>query len=185
MTQLFIETRSPADRDIQQTDHDIQQTDHDIQQTDHDIQQTDHDIQQTDRDIQQTDIHKLTDWSNKWQMEFNTSKCHLLTITQKSKPSQFTYTISNQPISQINSNPYLGIIIDSKLSWTKHVRTTASKSAQTLGLLKRMLHPAKPKVKEAAYNMSIRPKLGYVATAWNPHAQNNIDTLEKIQRSAA
>ena len=106
-----------------------------------------------DHNILQTDINKLTDWSNKWQMKFNISKCHLLTITHKSKPSQFIYTISNQLISQVNSHPYLGIIIDSKLSWTKHVQTTASKSAQTLGLLKRTLHPAKPKVKEAAYNM--------------------------------
>ena len=57
-----------------------------------------------DHDILQTDIKKLTDWSNKWQMKFNTSKCHLLTITHKSKPSQFTYTISNQPISRVNSH---------------------------------------------------------------------------------
>ena len=28
-------------------------------------------------------------------MNFNTSKCHLLTITHKPKPSEFTYTIAN------------------------------------------------------------------------------------------
>ena len=50
---------------------------------------------------------KLTDWSNKWQMNFNTSKCHLLTITHKPKPSEFTYTIANQPISRVDSHPYL------------------------------------------------------------------------------
>ena len=33
--------------------------------------------------------------------------------------------------------------------------------------------------------MLIRPKLEYATVAWNPHKQNNIDTLEKIQRSAA
>ena len=43
-----------------------------------------------DHHILQTDIQKLTDWSNKWQMNFNTSKCHLLTITHKPKPSEFT-----------------------------------------------------------------------------------------------
>ena len=118
-------------------------------------------------------------------MNFNTSKCHLLTITHKPKPSEFTYTIANQPISRVNSHPYLGVTIDAKLSWTKHIHSTASKSAKTLGLLKRTLYPAKPKVKEAAYNMLVRPKLEYGAIAWNPHTQNNIDTLEKIHRSAA
>ena len=33
-----------------------------------------------------------------------------------------------------------------------------TKSAKTLGLLKRTLYPAKPKVREAAYNMLVRPK---------------------------
>ncbi len=32
--------------------------------------------------------------------------------------------------------------------------------------------------------MLVRPKLEYGAIAWNPHTQNNIDTLEKIHRSA-
>ena len=61
-----------------------------------------------DHHILQPDIQMLTDWSNKWQMNFNTSTCHLLTITHKPKPSEFTYTISNQPISRVNSHPYLG-----------------------------------------------------------------------------
>ena len=86
--------------------------------------------------ILQTDTQKLTDWSNKWQMNFNTSKCHLLTITHKTKPSDFTYTIANQPISRVNSHPYLGVTIDAKLFWTKHIQSTASKSANSLGLLK-------------------------------------------------
>ena len=30
----------------------------------------------------------------------------------------------------------------------------------------------------------VRPKLEYGSIAWNPHTQNNIDTLEKIHRSA-
>ena len=33
--------------------------------------------------------------------------------------------------------------------------------------------------------MLVRPKLEYGATASNPYNQNNIDTLQKIQRSAA
>ena len=90
-----------------------------------------------DQHILHTDIQKLTYWSNKWQMNFNISKCHLFTITHKPKPSEFTYTISNQPISRVNSHPYLGVTIDAKLSWSKHLQSTASKSAKTLGSTQR------------------------------------------------
>ena len=55
----------------------------------------------------------------------------------------------------------------------------------SLGLLKHTLHLATPKVKETAYNMLVRSKLEQETIAWNPYTQNNIDTLEKIQRSAA
>ena len=136
-----------------------------------------------DHQILQTDIQMLTDWSKKWQMNFNTSQCHLLTITHKPKPSEFTYTISNQPISRVNSHPYLGVTIDAKLSWSKHYTRHIIQICQ--GLLKRTLYPAKLKVREAAYNMLVRPKLEYGSIAWSPHTQNNIDTLEKIHRSAA
>ena len=132
-----------------------------------------------DHHILQTHIKKLTDWSNEWQMNFNTSKCHLLTVTHKHKPNEFNYTISNQPISRVNSHPYLGVTIYTKLSWTKHIQSTSSKSAKTLGLLRRTLYPAKPKVKEAAYNMLVRPKLEYGAISWIPRTQNNINTLEQ------
>ena len=141
-----------------------------------------------DHHILQTDILKLTDWSNKWQMNFNTSKCHLLTITHKPKPSEFTYIPSQTSPYRVNSHPYLGVTIDAKLSWTKHIHSTTSKSAKTLGLLKRTLYPAKPKVKEAAYNMLVKPKLEYGAIAWNPHRglPKIISTLwKKIHRSAA
>ena len=33
--------------------------------------------------------------------------------------------------------------------------------------------------------MSVRPNLEHGTVAWNPYTHNNIDTLEKIQRSAA
>ena len=138
-----------------------------------------------DHHILQTDIQKLTDWSNKWQMNFNTSKCHLLTITHKPKPSEFTYTISNQPISRVNSHPYLGVTIDTKTildqAYSKHniqiCQDTWSSRTNPIS--------SQTKSKGGAYNMLVIPKLEYGAIAWNPHTQNNIDTLKKIHISAA
>ena len=88
--------------------------------------------------------------------------------THKPKPSKFTYTIANQTISRVNYHPYIGVTINAKLSWTKHIQSTSSKSANTLGLLKRTLYPTKPKVKEAVYDhrrttsvTHIQSKLGW------------------------
>ena len=125
-----------------------------------------------DHHILQTDIQKLTDWSNKWQMNFNTSKCHLVTITHKPKPSEFTYTIANQPISRVNSHPYLGVTIDAKLSWTKHIQSTASKSAKTLWATQTNPISRQTKSKGGSLQHASETEIRiwrHGAIAWNPH----------------
>ena len=51
------------------------------------------------------------------QMEFNTSKCEFLIVTNKMSPPKFTYHFNDVPFKEENSVKYLGVIIDSKLTW--------------------------------------------------------------------
>ena len=111
----------------------------------------------TDHEILQTDLSQLQAWSDKWQMEFNVSKCvHLI-----------------------------GVKLDSKLTWTNHVTDISSKSSKTLGMIKRTIGPCKPEVKQTAYNMLIRPKLEYSSPIWNPHTFSQVNSLERVQHCAA
>ena len=70
----------------------------------------------TDHEILQTDLSQLQTWSDKWQMEFNVSKCVHLPITNKTKPSTHKYSLSGQPLSTVSSHSYLGVKLDSKLT---------------------------------------------------------------------
>ena len=56
----------------------------------------------TDHEILQTDLSQLQTWSDKWQMEFNVSKCVHLPITNKTKPSTHKYSLSGQPLSPVS-----------------------------------------------------------------------------------
>ena len=47
------------------------------------------------------DLTHLHNWSNDWQMSFNIAKCKLLSITNKRKPSIYTYNLGSE---QINFN---------------------------------------------------------------------------------
>ena len=68
------------------------------------------------------------------------------------------------PLSTVSSHPYLGINLDTKLTWANHITDIASKSSTVL-----TLGPCKPDVTETAYNMLVRPKLEYAFPIWNPH----------------
>ena len=52
-------------------------------------------------------------------------------------------------------------------------------------MVKRTLGPCKPKVKDTAYTMLVRPKLEYASPIWNPHKSSQISHLERIQHYAA
>ena len=82
----------------------------------------------TDHEILQTDLNQLQTWSDKWQMEFNVSKCVHLQITNKIKPNPHKYSLFGQPLSIVSSHSYLRVKLDSKLTWPNHVTDIASKS---------------------------------------------------------
>ena len=138
-----------------------------------------------DHQILETDLIQLEKWSDKWQMQFNISKCVHLSITHKTKPSSHHNSLFGHPLSKVASHSYLGVKIDSKLSWAKHITEITSKSSKVLGMVKTTLGPCKPEVKYTAYNMLLRPKLEYSSPIWNPHTSSQINHLERIQHYAA
>ena len=141
----------------------------------------------SDRDhyILQRDLERLAAWAETWQMDFNVSKCYLLTVSLKKTSSTFDYQISGQQVARASSHPYLGVAIDSKISWSPHVKEITAKASRLLGLLRRTLNACDPSVKETAFKTLVRPRLEYGSTAWNPHTTSHVEQLEKVQRSAA
>ena len=85
-----------------------------------------------DHQILQTLLAELEKWSDKWQMQFNLSKCVHLPITNKTKPSSHQYSLFGHPLSKVASHTYLGVKLDSKLSWAKHITEITSKSSKSL-----------------------------------------------------
>ena len=139
----------------------------------------------SDQQVLQDDLNKLEQWQNKWQMNFNPSKCHILTISPKKCYNSPTYTLCNQPLKQVDSHPYLGVEIDNKLRWDKHIDNITNKANHVLGLLKRNLSCCPTEVKVTAYKTLVRPILDYASVVWDPHHQCDEDKVEAIQRRAA
>ncbi|KAK2159174.1 hypothetical protein NP493_1737g00015 [Ridgeia piscesae] len=88
-------------------------------------------------------------------MEFNIPKCVHLPITNQTKPRLHSYSLWGGPLSTAHVLPYLGIKLDTKLTWVNHITDIAPKSSKVLGMIKRILGPCKPDVEETAYNMLV------------------------------
>ena len=89
------------------------------------------------------------------------------------------------PLEEIESDRYLGVILDNKLSFNSHIDTICRKATNLLNLCRRNLHMCPPEIKEQAYKSIIRPNLDYASPAWAPHTLTNINKIEAVQRRAA
>ena len=85
-----------------------------------------------DCDLLQSDLRRLESWQYHWQMEFNPSKCKIVTNSHKNNPPQRKFVIYGVELEQVGSFPYLGITISIKLKWSAHVSMTAAKVNKSL-----------------------------------------------------
>ena len=120
-----------------------------------------------DCDLLQSDLRRVESWQYHWQMEFNPSKCKIVTISQKNNPPQRKYVFCGVDLEQVDSLPYLGVTISNKLKWSAHVSITAAKANKSLGTIQRNLWNCSKNVKEVAYTSLVRPKLEYASAAWD------------------
>ena len=101
------------------------------------------------------------------------------------RPPTKTFTFCGHDLQMVDSQPYLGVEIDSKMTWSAHIRNTINKANRTLGFLRRNFWYCIAEVKVTTYNMLVRPILEYASEVWDPYSKNQKDRLEMVQRRAA
>ena len=98
-----------------------------------------------------TNVKQLQKWESIWLMEFNTSKCQAISITNKIKPIIGRYQVHGHILEQVNCAKYLGIYIDSKLTFNTHVDAIVKKANSTRAFLARNIPRCCRKIKQMAY----------------------------------
>ena len=133
----------------------------------------------------QCDLSYMFDWSHTWQLNFNVSKCKLLCITNKKSPLTYSYCLNNTPLGWTSTFKYLGVTMNQKLTWHKHINNVTAKASRILNLLRRNLRHASKEAKARAYLALVQPQLEYAASVWTPHLKSQILKIEKVQTRAA
>lgn len=128
---------------------------------------------------------KIADWCERRQMVINYSKTCALTITHKKTPLEYKYHVRDQCIEFVNNVKYLGLTINTKLSWDAHIDNVCAKAYKKLCFLRRKLGSCDWTVKLAAYRTLVRPVMEYASFVWDPYLKKDIDKVERIQRLRA
>ena len=133
----------------------------------------------------QGDLDSVMRWSETWKMNFNIKKCKILTITTKTNPVVYSYTMYDKQVQRCDNIKDIGVIIDNKLSWNSHIHTCVNKANRLMGLIKRTLgYSAPTNVSRQLYVSLVRSNLEYCCPVWSGTTSNNIVLVERVQRSA-
>ena len=135
----------------------------------------------------QADLDNLAVWADTWQMSFNTGKCEHMRVSRSTHNQDLSvpdYSFDNSKLSHVESIKYLGVFIDNKLSFDRHISEICKKATCTLHMLMRNLKRARKKTRTIAYKTICRPILEYASQSWCPHKVKNIKLIEAINRKA-
>lgn len=128
------------------------------------------------------DLNKLSDWSNTWQMKFNTDKCSILHIGRNN--GEETYELNNSTLKSVNVERDLGVLLDKNMKFDEQCNLAASSANRTLGMIRRSITCKSKKIIVQLYKGLVRPKLEYCIQAWRPHLKKDIEKLEAVQHRA-
>ena len=120
-------------------------------------------------------------------LKLHDEKCCCMFISRKrthSATPPLLYIRASSPIHQVDSVKYLGVILTSDLTWTKHITLICSKVRKLTGMLYRRFFHCDPQLMLRLYKAFIRPHFEYAPQVWDPHLVKNIQLLEKSQKFA-
>ena len=133
----------------------------------------------------QRDLDLLQSWAHKWNMSFNPGKCESLRITNKQNKILFSYSIQDTLVKEVTQARYLGVTLNSKLTWSDHIVNITGKASSVYGFICCNFNNCPVKTKSALYKSMVRPILEYASNVWSPHYNKDIQRIEAVQRRAA
>ena len=85
----------------------------------------------------------------------------------------------------VKNHPYLGVMLSNDLTWNPHVENIVVKATKSFGFVRRNLYPCSENTTRSAYVTIVRQNLEYATAVWDPYRQEQIDSIEAVQRRAA
>lgn len=136
-----------------------------------------------------TDLLKVVSWATENKITFNEEKSKVMLITKKrsSRAHSLDVYLNHKRIQQVQHVKYLGVYIDSKFSFDKHVAYITEKSTKMIHILSksaRISWGLPHSALKTIYQGAIVPMMTYGAPLWSPalRKQANCRKIRRVQR---
>ena len=127
------------------------------------------------REALQKDLNSVIEWANKWKMEFNVDKCKVMHLG-KSNPKN-NYKMAAVNLEETVEERDLGVLIDNKLNFGKHIQTIVTRANRVLGMIRIAFACMNKAMFLNIYTALVRPLLEYCVQVWSPHQSKHVNLM--------
>ena len=111
------------------------------------------------------DLLTISTWAHQWKMQFNPDiskqTIEVIFSHKKKKPLHRDLSFQNIPIRREANTKHLGLTLDERLTFRKHIEDKIKMANKGIGLLKFLSRYTNRKVLDQMYKMYVRPHLDY------------------------
>ena len=123
-----------------------------------------------------TCLDNLVEWSDKWQMQFNISKCRVMHIGRGNP--MHTYYMSGIALQEVSTEKDIGVLLDSSLKPSKKCAEAARRANAILDEISRAFHFRDRFVYVNLYKKYVRCHMEFSVSAWCPWSVADKEALE-------
>ena len=146
------------------------------------------------------DMELISKWAHDWRMSFNPDPqkqaVELIFSKKKTETNHPEILFNNTPVMQVVEHKHLGIVLDSKLTFSSHIKVAISKARKSIGMLRFLSRYLPRNTLNELYKLYVRPHLDYGDVIYhdppkicefsgNVTLSNLMEKLESVQYSAA
>jgi hypothetical protein len=134
-----------------------------------------------------SELDKLSDWFIANRLSLNIKKTNYIMFGYKhlyTDTTNFKLCIDGVDMDRVNSTKFLGVIVDSKLTWKEHTSYVASKVARSVGALNRARNLLSRNLRLMLYHSMVYPHLSYCNIVWGAASAMHLHSLVVLQKRA-
>jgi len=133
-----------------------------------------------------TELSKVSLWFKCNKLSLNIDKtCFMhFTNSQSRTNHNINLTIDNIPIIEKKSTKFLGVIIDSNLSWNDHIKKISISVSKAIGILWKLKPILTKRILLVLYNSFVLPYINYCNIVWGNCNKSKIESLFLLQKKA-
>ena len=139
------------------------------------------------------DTETISKWARQWEMQFNPDKSkqavQIIFSHKSPKPSHPPLNFNQVEVPVVKEHKHLGMMLDSKLDFSAHVKEAIVKARRGIGMIRYMAKYISRNVCDQIYKLYVRLHVDYGDIICHKHdpefTHDMTKRLERIQHSAA